>query len=413
VNFRYDAIDERGRKRSGVISASNAEGARKAILRDGLHVTEVHETDEPDDSRAHKGQRSSAGGVRLGGSNRLTNMVGFTRQMALLVSTGTPLTQALGAVEHQTKDETFRAVIAELRSNVETGSALSAAMADHPKTFDPVARSLVQAGESSGKLPDMLDRLAALARQQQTLSKSVKGALAYPCMLMSVSVVVILCTLLTVVPRFAGMFQSLGAELPQSTATLLWISGAMQAYWWAILLVLGGGGFGAYTWVRSTAGKRIVHTAAIRAPLVGNLVRDLAVARVCRLLGVLLTSRVPLLEALELTRQASALEPIRKLIDDAEESVTDGNTLSEVFVRCPLISPSISAAARSAEESGRLGDVLSSLADHMDEDNAVIVKTLSSVIEPAILGVLGVVVGFVALSLFLPLFDLTSAAGGH
>jgi len=409
VNVRFEAINGSGSREVGVIAAASLDAARRTLERRGLYATDVRETDEAPGGEARSTGRTR--GRRIGG-DRIGHMVGFSRQLALLVSTGTPVTQALTAVEAQTRDDRFRAVVAELRSKVESGWSLSDAMGEHPRVFDAVSRSLVQAGESSGKLPAMLERLATLTRQQQALSKAVGGALAYPVMLMAVSSVVIVATLITIVPRFAGMFESLGSEIPASTAMLLWVSGAMQAYWWAIAVGLGALGFSVWRLTTTTGGRRAMHTLFLNAPLVGGLVRDLALARVCRLLGVLIESRVPLLEALELVRRASGLEPVRTLIARAEESVTDGNTLADVLGSSPIVTPAIAAATRSAEESGRLGEVLSSLADHLDEDNQIVVKTLSSVLEPAILAVLGVVVGVVAMSLFLPLFDLTAAAGG-
>ncbi|MEM1184964.1 MAG: type II secretion system F family protein [Planctomycetota bacterium] len=411
MNFRYEAIDPDGANTSGIIAAASAEAARRQLARKSVHALDVKETDELPSDSARTKKRTAGSRVRVGGS-KLTHMVGFSRQLALLVSTGTPVTQALLAVEAQTKDEGFRAVVADLRARVESGSSLSDAMVDHGRVFDPVSRSLVQAGESSGTLPAMLDRLSNLTRQQEALSKAVGGALAYPIMLFSVSTIVIIATLVTVVPRFAGMFESLGADIPSSTAALLWLSGAVQMYWWAIVLGIGAVCFSAWRFMGSPKGRQLVHSASLNAPLFGTLVRDLAMARVCRLLGVLITSRVPLLEALTLTREASALEPIRRLVQEAEDSVVDGNALADVLAGSSLVTPSIAAAARSAEASGKLGEVLSSLADHLDEDNQIIVKSLSSILEPVILTILGAVVGVVALSLFLPLFDLTAAAGG-
>ncbi|MEM7754992.1 MAG: type II secretion system F family protein [Planctomycetota bacterium] len=412
MNFRYEAIDARVTRTSGVVAAASVEAARRTLAKRGTHATSIKETDEAAGnargSAAGSGKRISIGG----GKSRLTHMVGFSRQMAMLVSTGTPVTQALEAVEAQTTDDGFRAVVAGLRTKVESGTSLSEAMSDQPKMFDPVSQSLVQAGESSGQLPAMLDRLALLTRQQEALNKAVGGALAYPVMLFAVSSIVIVCTLITVVPRFAGMFESLGSEIPSSTAALLWVSGAMQAYWWAIAIGLAVVGATGWKLMHSPSGRRAVHGMSLRAPLFGTLVRDLALARVCRLLGVLITSRVPLLEALDLTRRATGLEPVKHLIARAEESVLDGNPLADVLAASPIVTPSIAAATRSAEASGKLGEVLTSLADHLDEDNQVVVKSLSSILEPVILTVLGGVVGVVALSLFLPLFDLTAAAGG-
>jgi type IV pilus assembly protein PilC len=218
--------------------------------------------------------------------------------------------------------------------------------------------------------------------------------------------------LVFVVPRFAGMFESLDAELPATTAFLLATGDLLRAWWFAIVpagLALPTGG---YFWINSPRGRRFADRALVTLPVIGPVARSLSLARIARLLGVLLTSHVKLLEALELTRLASRNSLYRELLSDASEKVTTGEDLARVFTNNRLVPPAFAETIRNGEQTGRLGEALTGLSEFMDEDNETAVKSLTALIEPAILIVLGLVVGFVALSLFLPLFDLTAMAGG-
>jgi type II secretory pathway component PulF len=407
-HYSYLAYERSGGTRRGQIEAASEGEAREKLSRQGLFVTEV---------RATRGDARETGGDAGAGApwkiiRRLSHLTEFSRQLSVLVSTGTPLVQALTAVERQASDTAWRKVLRDVRERVEQGSSLAEAMREHPVEFDALTRSLVSAGESAGNMPEMLRRLGSIARQRQKTVQTVMGAMVYPSLLIAVSFVVIVVMLVFVVPRFAGMFESLDAELPATTAFLLATGDLLRAWWFAIVpagLALPTGG---YFWINSPRGRRFADRALVTLPVIGPVARSLSLARIARLLGVLLTSHVKLLEALELTRLASRNSLYRELLSDASEKVTTGEDLARVFTNNRLVPPAFAETIRNGEQTGRLGEALTGLSEFMDEDNETAVKSLTALIEPAILIVLGLVVGFVALSLFLPLFDLTAMAGG-
>jgi type II secretory pathway component PulF len=217
--------------------------------------------------------------------------------------------------------------------------------------------------------------------------------------------------LLGVLPRFASLFESLNAALPPTTELLMWLSEGLQSYWWAVLIGLIGAVVGARIYFGTAKGRRTADAVAVRIPYIGVMVRSLATARIARLLGVMLEARVPLLEALVLTKDSTSNYLYTRLMTRAVDAATRGESVSSVFSRSPLINASVSEAIRHGEKNGQIGPILSDMADFLDEENQVIVKTAMGILEPLILIVLGMVVGFIALSLFIPLFDLTATAG--
>ena len=344
----------------------------------------------------------------------LKNLAMFTRQLSVLMTSGTPLVQALGALERQSADKNWRQVIGTLRVRVEEGATLSAAMELHPDVFDPVCRSLISAGESGSSFDQMLDRLATLTRRQMHVRNAVIGALIYPTLLVVVAVSVLATMLLFVLPRFATLFDTLDVALPPTTRFLMGLSELLRSYWWSVPALGIGAVVGVRAWVRSAPGRRWVDSFVLKVPAVGPIVKNFAVARIARVLGVLINGRVPLLEALSLARLTTNNLNYTDLVARAEEAVTRGSTMSSAFAAGNLVSPSLCEAIKSGEQSGQMGPLLLSIADFLDEDNEVVLKSLTSVLEPAILIVLGLLVGFVALSMFMPLFDLTAMTqGGH
>ncbi|MFG0327434.1 MAG: type II secretion system F family protein [Phycisphaerales bacterium JB037] len=406
MKYAYTAFDNAGRQVAETIEAASEAEARELIRAKGLFISSLA-------ASSGKGQPSPGAKKKTGGGSvGLKHLAVFSRQLAVLVASGTPVVDAIAALEKQTKDENWRAIIADVRARVEQGEPLSEAMAAHPKAFDSVSRSLVAAGEASGQLEKMLDRLAGFIRQQQHVRKAVTGAMVYPTLLISVSVGVLTLMILFVLPRFAGMFESLDAELPATTRALMALSDWLRTWWWAVLIVLGAGLAGTWVWVRTRAGRRVVDQTLVSAPVLGPMMKSFATARLMRLLGVLVESRLPLLEALELTAGSSTNSCYRDLLDRAIEHVSQGESLSRVLSSSPLVEGSICEAIRNAERSGTIGQVMANVAQFMDEDNEVVVKSLTSIVEPVILLVLGGVVAFVAISMFLPMFDLVASASG-
>jgi type IV pilus assembly protein PilC len=408
MKFRCIAWDRNGRRIEEVVDAESSMKAGDTLVRRGLFVTEVEAV-----SLIGKETNGVITKRRLGfksGKSRLLAV--FTRQLSVLVSTGTPLVDALEAVASQAKDQEFRAALEDVRARVEEGSTLADAMTAHTQWFDSVALSLVAAGESGGQLDAMLQRLSILTQQQAALKSQLLGAMVYPAMLSIVAVSVFILMTAFVVPRFSGLFETLDVPLPATTGALLAFSGLLRGAWWILLPATLGSLVGFMYWMKSAHGKASIDTLMVKAPKLSEMTRSLQTARMTRLMGLLLTSRVPLIEAIELTRMSMTNQHYQSLMDTVRKAVIDGDTLSSSLMRSDLIPKGVSQAVRNGERSGRMGEVLSSMADSLDQDNEIVLKSLSSLLEPVILVALGLMVGFVTISMFMPLFDVTAAAGG-
>ena len=405
MKIGYRGFDKSGREVTDTIDARNPAEAAESLRRRGLYVAEM----------THAGGSLSTAGKRvrwLGRGRRLKEVSMFTRQLYVLVSSGTQIVQALAALERQVKEGPWWDAITNTRRQVEEGATLAEAMAPHPEYFDPIYLSLVTAGESAGNLPVMLERLGKLTQKRLQIRNAVLGAMIYPSLLLVLATAVLTVMLLFVVPRFASLFEELEVPLPTSTKTLIVLSHALQSYWWVLLIVIGGGAAALRSWLKSPAGKEAYDTALLRLPGINRIVRNFATARITRLLGVLLEGHVSVLEALRLTRDGTGNIHYASLITKAEEAVTRGEPISSAFSESDLIAPSISEAVKSGEQSGRVGPLLLDISDFLDEENEIITRSLMTIVEPVILIFLGVLVAFVALSLFMPLFDLTTMTRG-
>lgn len=410
MKFAYQAFDAAGKAVSGTAEAADANEAMESLRRQGLYPTSV----QPAEALSYASPAAAGASRRRGMSRRtqLKNLALFTRQLSVLMTSGTPLVQALASLERQTTEKAWRTVVATLRTKVEEGATLAQAMEARSDVFDPVCRSLIAAGESGGSFDEMLERLAALTRRQMHVRNAVVGALIYPALLVSVAFGVLATMLLFVLPRFAELFETLDVALPPTTKFLMTLSAFLRGYWWSLPLAALVGGFSFKTWLASAAGRRSADTLVLALPMVGPILKSFAVARIARVLGVLIKGRVPLLEALALARHTAHNVNYADLIARAEDAVTKGGSISTAFAAGNLVSPSLCEAIRSGEQSGQMAPLLLSIADFLDEDNEVVLKSLTSILEPVILIVLGLLVGFVALSMFMPLFDLTSMTGG-
>jgi type IV pilus assembly protein PilC len=406
MKFSFRGVDRAGAVVADVIEASDRLEATEVLRRRGVFASEITPAREQsaDATVSVSGRRTGA---------RLAQAGAFLRQLSILVSTGTPLVEAIESICRQQPAGPFRDMLESLHKRLEEGSQLSEAMEAFPAYFDGVCRSLVAAGESGGRLDAMLSRLAVFTRQQLRTRKTITGALIYPCLLMAVAVGVTGAMLGFVLPRFEGLFQTLDAPLPSSTRILMDLSHLVRDNWMVVvpaLVALPTCGFLYAT--RTSQGRVLLERAALGAPIVGKLVRDFALARLARVLGVLLEGKVALLDAIRLARLSTGMMAYEAVLRRAEDAVMRGENFSVAINDPKLVAPTFVEAVRSGERSGQVHAVLLTLADAMDEDNDMALKTITGLLEPLILIFLGIIVGSMAISMFLPLFDLT-AAGGH
>ncbi|MFB3890802.1 MAG: type II secretion system F family protein [Phycisphaerae bacterium] len=406
MKLEYRAFDKAGREVCAVMEAACAAEATEKLSRQELFVADI----SPVGERAAAPLRSFR--LPRGRIRALRDLAMFTRQLYSLVRAGTPLAQGLGALEKQARDERWAAVIRDVRASLERGATLAEAMRAHPDCFDKVYTSMVAAGESSGKLTVLLDRLATLTRKRVHVLGVIRGAMAYPVLLSIVAASVMSALLLFVVPRFGELFRGIGAPLPPTTAFLISLGEGLRQYWWAAGGALTAGTAALVFFVKSPAGKRTMDSFLLRVPRVGRMIKSFATARIARLLGLLMDSHLPIQDILRMVGAATGNAQYAALLAKAQENVAHGEPIHTAFRETDLISPSVYEAIRSGEQSGQVGPLLLELADFLDDENETSLKALTSIIEPLLLVIMGLVVGLVAVSIFLPLFDVTSMVNG-
>lgn len=409
MKLAYNAVSATGTPISDIVDAPSVDEAMDLLRGKGLFVTQI----EPESESKARAKAKAKGGLSFKSrTKRLKDVAMFSRQLNVLVATGTPLADGLGALERQVKDVDFKAQLALIRDQVEQGLTLYDALGKAPKYFDEVYRNIIKAGEESGSLPTMLDRLAVLTRKQVQIRQQISGALIYPCLLIFISIVVLAVMLTVVMPRFTGMFESLDVPLPATTVALMAASDLLRSSWWVVLLGSIGGIIAIRYALVSPAGKRFMDGVMLALPVLREVTRSYATARIARLMGVLIECNVPLLDTIQLVRNATGNSKYEAMMRQAEEIVVTGEPVSGAFADEKMIEPAFYEAVRNGEQSGRLSMLMITVADFMDEENDTRLKALTSLFEPLILVFLGLMVGGIAISMFMPMFDLTSMAGG-
>jgi len=399
----YKAIDAEGQKRRDTVEAGTRKEAVEQLRRKGLFVTELEAV--PDGKAGVHKVSVAPGTVGLS----LKALAMFTRQMAMLLRAGSGVVPAMVAIRKHLTKPAHAALLDKVIIDLEEGNTLAETLRKSPRTFDPTYSAIIQAGEASATLPDMFDRLSTMVGARRSMRNKILGSLAYPVLLMFMSFKILLVMMFFVLPRFAGMFDTLGASVPPSTQTMLDLAQFARGNWWAFVLVAMAM-VGGVVWVfRTDAGRSWLENVKTEIPFVGALIRRLIQAQIFRTMGLLLQCRVGVLDTLDLAREASTNARFRKLFDRLEEEVTAGGQLSTAFEESGMVDPAMCQAIRTGEESGNLGGAISFCADILDESNAEAVQVVSKLIEPVILIGMGGVVGTVVVSLFMPLFDLTAA----
>jgi len=342
------------------------------------------------------------------GRIRQSDITVMFQQLSSLIRAGLPLLRSLLTLREQTENRRLKEVIDGLYTGVQQGRTFADCLADRPKVFPVMYSSMVRAGETGGMLEDVLVRLALLSDKERQLRGKVVSALIYPCFLIVAGLGAIFILLSFVFPKFIEIFEDFGGELPAPTKLLMAICGFMEAYWWAVLLgiVAVVAGFGQYR--RTAAGRMAIDRTVLRTPLIGPLILRAEIAKFARTLGTLVDNGIPILKALRVTGTTLTNGAIAVQIDFIHDAVTDGASLHESLERAEYFPPMAINMMAVGEESGMLGDVARQIADTYDEEVDRAIKNLTTLLEPTLILVMGVFVGFLVISMLLPMFQIST-----
>ncbi len=405
-DFAWVGLDTAGREKSGHVRAETSEAARDQLTRRRLYVVRLEPAVEA--SGAPLAARAGLLSRRKLAAKQLTL---FTRQLATLV-TVSPLEEALRTVALQAEREEVRRVLGHVHAGVVEGLRLSDAMAREATSFPPLYRAMVAAGEASGTLPQILERLASLLERQAQVRGKVLSTLAYPIILAIFAAFVVFALMIFVVPKVVEQFQNVGQQLPFLTRAVIGLSSFLAAWWWALLLALA---LGTFLWIQAMKdeGFRMkFDRVLLRLPLVGRLIRDLHAARLARTLSTMVASRLPLLEGLKLTTGTVHNRVLRAASAEIAETVRIGGSLSGALRKAGIFPPLLVYLAASGEASGKLDVMLERAADYLEREFDAFTTTALALLEPAIIIFMGAVVALIVLSILLPILQLDTLAGG-
>lgn len=344
----------------------------------------------------------------LGEKIKRRDVVIFTRQLATMIDAGLPIVQALDLLAQQTENKIFSGVIATLKHDVESGSAFAESLAKHPTVFDELYTNMVSAGELGGMLDTILVRLAAYMEKAVKLKAKIKSAMIYPISVIGIAVLVTALLLVYVIPVFGEMFASFGEELPLPTQIAINLSSVALAYFWYMLAGIVGTIIGIRAYYRTEQGRQVIDGIVLRLPIVGDIFRKTAVARFTRTLSTLVSSGVPILDSLAITGKTAGNKVVENAVLAARQSISEGKTLADPLIRSQVFSPMVCQMVQVGETTGALDAMLSKIADFYDDEVDTAASNLTTLVEPVVILFLGVVIGGIIVSMYLPIFQLGS-----
>lgn len=406
--FQYEAMDATGLEVKDTVEAPSEAEAQTMIREKGFYVTKIREKERRKKSKtaAKKGgkndkQRSfTIGGVK---SKLLTT---FTRQLSTLQDAGLPVLRSLRILEGQNKPGALKNALMDVIEDVESGNTLSEAMAKQPKAFDNLYCNMVKAGEAGGALEVILQRLAEFKEKSQSLKRKIIGAMIYPAAVITVAVGIVSFIMIFIIPKFKKIFEDFDTDLPAMTQVLIDMSDWMMSYWYMLFITP----LGVFIFVKivkkNKTGAFVVDWISLRIPLIGKILHMGVIARVTRTLGTLIASGVPILEALIISRDTAGNHVFVRAFDNIYTAIREGETIAVPLKEAKIVDDMVVNMVDVGEETGALDDMLYKVADVYDEDVEVRVESLVSLLEPIMVVVLGLIVGFIVIALFLPLIKL-------
>jgi len=336
----------------------------------------------------------------------------FTQQLSSLITAGLPLVQSLDALQEQTGDLVFRIIIRDVRNDIAGGNSFSSATRKFPKAFNTLFVSMVEAGEASGALAEILTKVAGYFEASVKLSKKVKSAMTYPIAVIGLAVVLVTVLMIFVIPVFAAMFADFGAKLPAPTQMLIDVSNFLRSFWWLVGIIVYGIWIGTRKYIETPAGRAHRDHLVVRAPIFGPLVRKIAVSRFCRTYATLIKAGVPILRTLEIVAAASGKVQIENTCGEIAKHVSQGGQVSEVLSADTFFPPVVMHMVKAGESTGNVDGMMSKIADFYDTEIDATTAALTSLIEPLLIVFLGVVVGGIVMAMFLPIFQMGAVVGG-
>jgi general secretion pathway protein F len=404
-----------GKAMSGVRDAESPKVLRQLLRKDGVLVTSFELSRG---GKLAKEQNARRGGlsrdVDLGGligGVRKVEIAAFTRQMATLIKAGIPLADTLSVLVEQITNVRFKAPLSEVRSAVNEGSSLADALARHPKLFDELFVSMVRAGELAGNLDEVLTRLADFLEGSQKLKSKIQSAMIYPLVMMVVGTLIMAVLMIKVIPNITSMFKQQGKTLPINTRMLIASSDLLRNWWW-LILAFGVVGILAFRkWTQGKDGREVWDRAALRLPVVGELVRTINVGRFARTLGTMLHSGVPMLRALDTAKQIVGNVLIQQAIEDAKRAVTEGESLAQTLRKSGQFPATMIHMVAVGEKAGQLEQMLERVADTYESEVDTKLSRFTALLEPVMLVVMGGAVAFIVFSILQPIMDLGQLSG--
>ncbi|GER92802.1 pilus assembly protein PilC [hot springs metagenome] len=402
TTFKWAGKTLRGEQKSGEITANTKDEVISALRRQGILPTVITETAP---SRKLFGQKKQ----------KITDkdIVVFTRQFATMFMAGIPIVQGLDIMSKQSENKTLGAVVAQIKADVETGTTLADALKKHPKIFDDLYVNLVAAGEAGGVLDAVLMRLAGYIEKAMKLKKKVKGAMIYPAIVISVAVLVIAIIMIWVIPIFSKIFTEMGAKLPAPTRSVIWLSNFLGGVGGLVILIgIVATIFGIKKYRGTETGRKNTDRFLLKMPVVGDLLRKVAVARFTRTLGTLISSGVPILDGLDICARSSGNKVVEEVVFEVKKEVASGKTVAEPLSKSEVFPPMVTQMINVGESTGALDQMLIKIADFYDDEVDNAVANLTTMLEPMLMVFLGTTIGYIVVALYLPIFKMGEVVGG-
>lgn len=396
ATYAYQVKDRTGKVTNGTLEGDSAAAVAAKLRQMGYIVLSLNE-------KAEAIQLGRPAASRKVKSKALTV---FSRQFATMVNSGLSLTKCLGILAQQTESAALRAIVTEVQKDVEAGTSLSDALAKHPKAFPPIFVNMVRAGEAGGVLDEVLMRVAEHFEKETTLKSKIKSSMAYPVAMFAMSLLILIAMITFVVPVFVGMFKSMGGELPLPTKILLWASAGVRGYWWAIIAVVVGLVYAFRAYKATPGGRMTIDRAKLKAPVFGELVRKISLAKFTRTFGTLIAAGVPILSALDIVADTAGNEVVSLAVKKTRASIKEGETIAKPLSESAVFPAMVVQMIAVGEETGALDTMLNKIADFYDDEVSSMVDAMTSLIEPLMIAGMGLMVGGIIVSLYMPMFKV-------